>query len=63
MYIQGSPAEIPTPTHWNLIDRSMTAPVDCVIAQQYPSATFLSLHFHSRKKKFGACLKNVIVSF
>jgi hypothetical protein len=26
MYIQGSPAEIQTPAHWNLIGHSMTAP-------------------------------------
>jgi hypothetical protein len=24
----------------------------CVIAQQYSSATFISLHFHYRKEKF-----------
>jgi hypothetical protein len=29
----------------------------CVIAQQYSSATFLSLHFHYRKKKFVMRLK------
>jgi hypothetical protein len=29
----------------------------CVIAQQYSSATFISLWFHSRKEKFGARLK------
>jgi hypothetical protein len=26
MYVQGSPVEIQTPAHWNLIGRSMTAP-------------------------------------
>jgi hypothetical protein len=25
VYTQGSPAEIQTPSHWNVIDRSMTA--------------------------------------
>jgi hypothetical protein len=34
----------------------------CVIAQQYSSATFVSLCFHYRKGKFGDVLKNVIVS-
>jgi hypothetical protein len=34
-----------TPAHWNLIGHRMTAPTACVIAQQYPSATFVSLHF------------------
>jgi hypothetical protein len=35
----------------------------CVIAQQYSSATSISLHFHSRKEKFGAPLKNIISIF
>jgi hypothetical protein len=34
-----------------------------VIAQQYSFATFVSLHFRSRKEKFGARLKNVIHDF
>jgi hypothetical protein len=33
----------------------------CVIAQQYFSATFVSLRFHSRKEKFTANLKNVVL--
>jgi hypothetical protein len=37
--------------HWNLIDRSTTAPPP-VIAQQYSSASFVSLCFHSRKEKW-----------
>lgn len=44
-YIQGSPAEIKTPTRWNLIGRSVTAPPH-VIAQQYSPTTFVSLRFH-----------------
>jgi hypothetical protein len=48
MYVQGSPVEIQTSTHWSLIGRSMTAPHACVIAQQYSSTTFVSLRFHSR---------------
>ena len=31
----------------------------CVIAQQYSSATFVSLRFHFRKENFGAHFKNV----
>jgi hypothetical protein len=34
-----------------------------VIAQQYSSATFVSLPFHSHKEKFGARFKNVISIF
>jgi hypothetical protein len=33
----------------------------CAIAQQY-SSTFVALRFHSRRKKFGALLKNVNIS-
>jgi hypothetical protein len=33
-----------------------------VIAQQYSSATFVSLRFHSRKTKFGALFKNMFFS-
>jgi hypothetical protein len=36
-------------------------PPDCVIAQQYSSATFVPLHFHPTKENPGA-LKNVITS-
>jgi hypothetical protein len=35
-------------------------PRRCVVAQQYSSATFISLRFHSRKEKFGRLYKNVI---
>jgi len=47
-YTQGSPAEIQTSIHWNLIGRRMTAPPH-VIAQQYSSATLVSRRFDSRK--------------
>ena len=33
-----------------------------VIVQQYSSVNFVSLRFHSRKEKFGASFKNVIIS-
>ena len=40
VYIEGSPIEIQTQAHWNLIGCSMIAP-SLVIAQQYSSATRL----------------------
>jgi hypothetical protein len=47
MYINRSPAEILTPTYWNLIGHSMTNPPPAVIVQQHSSATFVSLRaFH-----------------
>jgi hypothetical protein len=61
MPAQGSPVETQNPTHWNLIGRIMTVPLpSCVIAQQYSSPTLVSLRFHSRNKKFGAPLENVV---
>jgi hypothetical protein len=53
----GSPLEIQTPTHWNLIGSSMTAPppllsLNSILPPQ------LSVHF--RKEKFGGRFKNVI---
>jgi hypothetical protein len=53
MYIKESQVEIQTPTEWKYIGRSMTGPAVCVIDQQYSSVTFVSLHVHSRKEKFG----------
>jgi hypothetical protein len=38
-------------------------PADCVIAQQYSSATSTSLCSHSRKGKFGAHFKSAISFF
>jgi hypothetical protein len=46
---KGSPVEIQTPAHWNLIDHSVTAPPP-VIAQQYSSATLVSLRLHCGRK-------------
>jgi hypothetical protein len=34
----------------------------CVIAQQYSSATFVSLRFRFRKEKFGARFKDFIIA-
>jgi hypothetical protein len=44
-------------------DRPQHARPDaCIIAQQYSSAIFISMRFHSRKEKFDARLKNFIIS-
>jgi hypothetical protein len=59
VYRQASPAEIQTPIHRNWISRSSTPQAACVIAQQYPSATFASLRFHCRKKN-GTHLKDCL---
>jgi hypothetical protein len=48
MYTQRNPVEIQTATSLTLIS---------VIAQQYSSATILSLRFHSRKDNFDTRLK------
>ena len=32
-----------------------------IMAQQYSSATFVSMHFHSLKEKFGTDLKDVTI--
>jgi len=56
-----------TPTHWNLIRRSITPlyrsitpSTVSVIAQQYSSATFVSPSLHSRKEKFPRAFKKII---
>jgi hypothetical protein len=59
VYIKVSPDEIQTPAnrfkhHPPQHDR----PAACVIAQQYSSATFVSLRSHPRREKFGSFLKN-----
>jgi hypothetical protein len=55
--MQGSPVEIKAPKGPDRLQHNR--PTACVIAQQYSSATFVSLPFNSRKKKFVAHLKNV----
>jgi hypothetical protein len=37
-------------------------PAACVPAQQYSSANFVTLRFHTRKEIFGASLKNITIS-
>jgi hypothetical protein len=49
MYVQVSPAGIKARRRWNLIGHGNTAPPS-VVAQQYSSATFLSLRFHPREE-------------
>jgi len=44
-YLLGNPVEIQSSTHYNTIGRSMTTPTVCAIAQQYSSASFVSLRF------------------
>jgi hypothetical protein len=51
MCVQVIPLEIQTPTQSNLIDGQDDCTAACAIAQQYSSATFVSLRFHSRKEK------------
>jgi len=54
-YTHESPVEIQCTTHWNPIGRGVTA-LPPVIAQQYSSATSVTLRVPSRKEKFGALL-------
>jgi hypothetical protein len=55
------PVEVENPTQWNLIGRGISSPPPPVyIAQQYSSATFVSLHFLFFKEKFCAPFRNVI---
>jgi len=48
-----------TPTHWKLLGRSTTAPSHDVIAQQYSSATVVSLRSQSREENCGALFKTL----
>jgi hypothetical protein len=41
--------------------RSMTAPDACDISQQYSSATFFSLRFHTRGEKNRRSLKTLLL--
>ena len=61
MYVRWTPVEIQTSAHWDLIDSSMTAPTPVVIAQQYSSASFVSLRFLSCKEELGAHSNNPTV--
>ena len=50
--------QIVTPTGWNLIGPSTTAPSP-VIAQQYSSVNLISLCCHYGQEIFGALVKDV----
>ena len=55
VYMQGSPVEISEPER-----RQQDRPAACVVAQQYSSATCVSVLFHYAPEKFGARFKNLI---
>jgi hypothetical protein len=61
MYIQGSPVEIQTPNTLALDRPQYDHSAACVIAQQYSSTSFVSLRFRSRREKFSARLRNIII--
>jgi hypothetical protein len=61
MYVRWTPVEIQTSAHMDLINSSMTAPTPLVIAQQYSSASFVSLRFLSCKEELGAHSNNPTV--
>jgi hypothetical protein len=64
MYLQGSPVHIAANSNTLETDRPQRdRAAACVIAQQYPSATFVLLRFPSRKEKVSALFKNVISIF
>jgi hypothetical protein len=50
-----SPVEIPSPTHGNLIGRSINALLSVV--HQYSSVIYASLCFHFRQENYGTRLK------
>jgi len=60
--VQGSPVEIHTPAHWNLIDRGQTTPNGCFGVLQNSSNIFVQLLFHCRKEKSGGLL-NILCFF
>jgi len=62
MYIQGNPTEIQIPNTLELYWPQHDGPVDCVIAQQYSSSTFLPPQLHTHNEKIGASFKHVIIS-
>jgi len=57
-YTQQSPVEIQTPTQWDMIGCSMTAPPLVLSTGSIFPATFVSLPLHLRKEKFGAVFQN-----
>jgi hypothetical protein len=63
--IQYTCGQLYTPTHWNLIDCSMTNSTVCVTItiQEFFSATFISMHNHYCKKNFANILTRLVFSF
>jgi hypothetical protein len=55
-----SPVQIQSPTHCNVIGRSIAA-LPPVIAQQYSSTTITVLRVHSRKKKNSVRLPKLLL--
>jgi hypothetical protein len=62
IYVQGNPAEIQNRNTLEPYWPQHDGPVDCDIAQQYSSAAFLPLQFHSHNEKLSASFKYVIIS-
>ena len=54
MYIEDSPAEIITPNTSGSDGPQQDRPAACVIIQQYSSAIYVRLRFHSSRQKLGA---------
>jgi len=61
--IQESPVNIQTPAHWNLIGPQYECATVCVMAQQYSSATFVSLRVHFRQEKILLALQTCYFIF
>jgi hypothetical protein len=55
LYSQGNAVKVRP----NALERDLTAAR--VIAQQYSAITYVSLHSHFRKEKFGALFKKVVI--
>jgi hypothetical protein len=57
MYIQWSPVEVQAPAHLEPDRPQCDRPAARIVAQQYSSATCISLRFYYRKEKFGLHIK------
>ena len=63
MYIQVGPADIRTPTPWNLIGLTMTAPPPVLSPSSILPSPSSHNVFHSHNEKFGASLKILLFHF
>jgi len=63
-YTKGSPAEIETPTQWNLISSSTTVlpPMSSPSSILLPPSSSGAFIIYSRKQNYGALFKHVIIS-